>query len=372
MTLYRTVVSLLVGLIYLSGVPGQVQTGTPTRPLVHQTENVVLITLDGVRWQEIFAGADSTLLFDRTYSPDSVEARKLYWAATPEARRKQLMPFCWTTVATQGQLYGNRLIDSKMNVSNPYWFSYPGYNEILSGYADKGINSNDKKNNPNTTVLEFINARPDFAGKVAVFSSWDVIEAVVNEERSKVYANSALEPLRPANSTDSLLNEMTVGVHSDFNGVRPDFLTFYAAKNYLRQHQPRVLFISFDETDDLAHAGRYADHLKTLRMLDGLIGDLWTTVQQMPQYAGKTSFIITTDHGRGHTPKARWKDHGAKTPDSYQMWLAAIGPDTPATGEQTGGAVIFQNQIAATLARLLGYDFQCEHPVGAPIPSLMK
>ena len=373
MFLLRVVIGPLVGLVVLSGTSVQGQTTPPVRPLTHQTENVVLITLDGVRWQEIFAGADSTLLFDRTYSPDSVGVSKLFWAATPDARRSQLLPFCWNTIAAQGQLYGNRLKNSLMNVSNPYWFSYPGYNEILTGYADDRINSNDKINNPNTTVLEFLNYQPEFGGKVAAFSSWDVIEAVVNEARSKVYANAALEPLRPARSAaDSLLNEMMTNVHSDFDGVRPDFLTYYAARNYLRQHQPRVLFISFDETDDLAHAGRYADHLKTLRMLDGLIGDLWKTVQQMPQYAGKTTFIITTDHGRGHTPKARWKDHGTKTPDSYQVWLAAIGPDTPATGEQTGGAVVFQHQIAATLARLLGYEFQCEHPVGAPISGLMK
>lgn len=67
-----------------------------------------------------------------------------------------------------------------MSVSNLYWFSYPGCNEIRSGYADEGIDSNDKKDNPNTTVLEFLNNKPEFKGKVAVFSSWNVIEAAVN------------------------------------------------------------------------------------------------------------------------------------------------------------------------------------------------
>ncbi|MGA0560360.1 alkaline phosphatase family protein [Larkinella sp. VNQ87] len=343
------------------------------RTTSHQTENVILITLDGVRWQEVFAGADSTLLFDPVYSPDTADARRKFWARTPTERRKRLMPFFWNILVTQGQLYGNRLKDSKVNVSNPYWFSYPGYNEILAGYADERINSNDKKNNPNTTVLEFLNQQPGLKGKVAVFSSWNVIEAAVNEERSGIYANSALEPIAPVRSeTDSLLNHMMKNIESDFAGVRPDFLTYYAALNYLKRQQPRALFISFDETDDLAHAGRYADHLRMLQTLDRLMGDLWTTLQQLPQYRNKTSLLITTDHGRGHTPKARWKDHGTKTPDSYQMWLAALGPDTPPTGEQSGGPVLFQNQIAATLARLMGYEFRCEHPVGPPIPAVLK
>jgi len=333
-----------------------------------QTEHVILVTLDGVRWQEVFTGADSTLLFDPAYSPDTAAARKQFWAAAPADRRTKLMPFCWNTLARQGQLYGNRLRGSRVNVANPYWFSYPGYNEMLTGYPDERINSNDKKPNPNTTVLEFLSKQPGLQNRVAVFSSWDVIEAVVNEGPSGVYANSANEPLTgKLTAGDSLLNEMMSQLPSSFAGVRQDFLTYYSAKNYLRQHQPRVLFISFDETDDLAHAGRYADHLQQLQAIDGLLSDLWKTIQAMPRYAGKTTLLVTTDHGRGHTPKARWKDHGTKTADSYQMWLAALGPDTPATGEQTGGEVLFQQQLAATIARLMGYDFRCEHPVAPPI-----
>ncbi len=338
-----------------------------------KTENVILITLDGVRWQDVFTGADSLLLFDPVYSPDTAQAKKQFWAPTAAERRKRLMPFYWNTLSMQGQLYGNRLIDSKMNVVNPYWFSYPGYNEILSGYADDRIDSNDKKDNPNTTVLEFLNNKPEFKGKVAVFSSWNVIEAAVNENRSGIYANAALEPIKPARTaTDSLLNNMMTGIPSEFSDVRNDAVTYYAAKDYLRQHRPRVLFISFDETDELAHAGRYADYLRMMQSLDRLIKDLWTTLQQHPQYKSKTTLVITTDHGRGHTPKARWKDHGTKTPDSYQIWLTAVGPDTSPTGEQRGGPILFQNQIAATLARLLGYTFTCEHPVGPPIPGIIR
>ena len=133
-------------------------------------QNLILVTLDGVRWQEIFNGADSTLLFDPAYSRDTASARKQFWAATPTERRKRLTPFFWNTVGQQGQLYGNRQRGSRMNVSNPHWFSYPGYNEILSGYADERIKSNDKINNPNVTVLEFFNQQPSLAGKVAVFS----------------------------------------------------------------------------------------------------------------------------------------------------------------------------------------------------------
>ena len=337
-------------------------------------QNIVLITLDGVRWQEVFTGADSTLLFDPVFSPDTATARKLFWSPVAAERRQKLLPFWWNVIAGQGQLYGNRLKNSKVNTANPYWFSYPGYNEILSGFADERISSNDKKDNPNTTVLEFLNQQPGFKDRIAVFSSWNVIEAAVNENRSGIYANSANELIvNPRSGSDSLLNDMMRLLPSQFgDGVRQDFLTYFMAKNYLKQKQPRVLFISFDETDDLAHAGKYADHLQMLHSIDGMLNDLWQTMQTMPQYAGKTTFMLTTDHGRGHTPKVRWKDHGTKTADSYQLWFGVAGAGVAPTGEQQGGPVLFQNQLAATIARLLGVDYKAEHPVGAPVLSVLK
>ncbi len=339
--------------------------------LAQPAQNLILVTLDGVRWQEIFNGADSTLLFDPVYSRDTASARKQFWAATPTERRKLFMPFLWNTIGQQGQLYGNRQQGSRINVSNPHWFSYPGYNEILSGYADDRIKSNDKIDNPNVTVLEFLNQQPGYAGKVAVFSSWDVIEAAVNEKRSGIPASSANEASQPVTGADSLLSDMTTLYPREFgDGVRADFLTYFSARQYIKEKQPRVLFLSFDETDDLAHAGRYLDHLRMVQSIDRYLADLWQMIQRMPQYAGKTSIVITTDHGRGHTPKARWKDHGTKTVDSYQIWMAAMGPGIRATGEQGSGPVLFQNQIAATLARLLGFTFTSDHPVGPPIDTI--
>jgi len=41
-------------------------------------------------------------------------------------------------------------------------FSYPGYNELFSGFADDSVNSNDKKNNPNITVFEAANKSETF------------------------------------------------------------------------------------------------------------------------------------------------------------------------------------------------------------------
>ena len=60
------------------------------------TSNVILITLDGVRTQEIFGGLDLDVLRSMVPRDAKVEATRAYqryWAATPEARRERLMPF---------------------------------------------------------------------------------------------------------------------------------------------------------------------------------------------------------------------------------------------------------------------------------------
>src|SRR5688500_16318794 len=76
------------------------------------TEYIILITFDTLSWQELFGGADSLLINDSIYTTDRKEAKKRYWAETVEERRKKLFPFIWNTVATQGQLYGNRHHDN--------------------------------------------------------------------------------------------------------------------------------------------------------------------------------------------------------------------------------------------------------------------
>ncbi|MBX9783026.1 MAG: alkaline phosphatase family protein [Chitinophagaceae bacterium] len=335
-----------------------------------KTENIIVITLDGFRWQEVFGGADSVIINSEKFTEDRKGMIEKFWAATPDERRKKLLPFFWNTIAQQGQLLGNRWHSNFVNNANPYWFSYPGYNEIFTGYPDTAVNSNDKRWNKNENVLEFINKQKGFENKVAAFTSWDVFPWILNEERSKVYVNSAFETTNFNSPTFKLLNEMqqtTTRFMGD--GVRPDLLTFYIAKEYLKTYKPRVLYIGFDETDDFAHAGKYDYYLQSAYMVDQLIADLWGWVQIDPNYKNKTTLIITTDHGRGDAKKEQWTSHGTKVPDAGQIWMAVMGPDTEAKGEVKTPGQLYQKQIAPTIAALLGFDFKTAFSKTEPVPS---
>ena len=116
---------------------------------------------DGLRWQEVFRGAAPALMNRKHGHVTNVSAlKKAYWRESVEASRQALMPFLWTVIAKQGQIFGNRDKGSDAYVTNQLNFSYPGYNETLCGFADPRVHSNDKVPNPNVTVLEWLSGHP--------------------------------------------------------------------------------------------------------------------------------------------------------------------------------------------------------------------
>ena len=132
-----------------------------------------------------------------------------------------------------------------------------------------------------------------------------------------------------------------------------------------------MVFIAYGETDDFAHDGRYDAYLRSAHRTDQFIGELWRWVQTHEPYRNKTTFLITTDHGRGTAPIEAWKDHGADIDGSDQIWFAVIGPDTKSGGEITSEDQYYQNQFARTVTELLGLDLLSGTPAGKAIPGAM-
>lgn len=343
---------------------------------ITKTKNLLIVTLDGMRWQEVFKGADS-LLINSKYTADKKEVRKKYWAATVEERRKRLFPFLWSVVAKQGQLYGNRDFGNKAELSNPYHFSYPGYSELFTGFPDPKMNTNDAILNPNINVLEFINKQKGFAGKVVTFASWERFPQILNTSRSGLPVYSGYVPVlnQDANAKLKYLNELQHNVpHYLGDSTRLDFITYEFSKEYIKQYKPRVLYMAFDETDDMAHEGNYKFYLERAKQEDGYIKALWDLLQSDPFYKDNTTLIVTCDHGRGHDPIDQWKDHGADIKGSENTWFAVMGPDTDNSGEMKNQTTTFHKQLAQTIASLIGLDFRSEahHEVGDGVKTVIK
>ena len=338
-----------------------------------RTENVLLVTYDGLRRQELFVGADETLLNREHGGVRDVDAvRARFWSDDPLRRRETLLPFFWNVVARHGQVFGDSKVGSSVRVTNGLYFSYPGYNEILSGVADARIDSNAKRPNPNLTVLEALDRESRLSGRVAAFGSWDVFPFILNEETTGIPVNAGWERLEHASppSRTAELNALAAEIPHYWSNVRYDLFTFEGSLGYLEQHKPRLLYVAFGETDDWAHDGRYDLYLESARRTDDYIRRLWDTLQSLPEYAGKTSMILTSDHGRGAGPED-WRRHGSDVSGSELTWIAVIGPDTPSLGIRVDTDVT-QGQVAASVAALLGYDFREDSPAAArPLPGLL-
>ncbi|HXT41069.1 MAG TPA: sulfatase-like hydrolase/transferase [Candidatus Angelobacter sp.] len=335
-----------------------------------KTQSVFLVISDGFRWQEVFSGAEAQLMTREIGGvKDTNTLRKAFWRDTPEARREALLPFFWGEIASHGQLFGNQTKGSVVTVTNGKKFSYPGYNEILTGAPDARIDSNDKKPNPNVTVFEWLNGRPGLRNRVAVFGTWDVFPYIFNIERSHLPTWPVWESKFGSYEipTPQFVTDLMRDTTPMWEDLTYDSFLFHATMDHVKRKQPRLVFVGFGETDEWAHAGRYDLYLTAAHHMDDFVRRLWELAQSLPQYRDKTTIIITADHGRGSGP-LDWKSHGEKVANSEGDWIAVIGPDTPPVGERTQTEPRMQSQIAATIAALLGEDYHAAFPqTGAPI-----
>lgn len=341
------------------------------------TKHIILVTSDGVRWQDLFTGIDPILMNEKSAGMGEAAAlREKLWSSTPEQRRKVLMPFFWNTLVPHGVLLGNVSKGSSVQVSNRYRVSYPGYSEILTGRAqDEQIKGNDPIQNPTPSFLQFLKQRSQLRSEqVAVFASWEMFHFIAENKRGDLFINAGYEmsPLLKASVKTQEFNQLQFQARFVEDSARHDAFTFGLAMDYLAKIQPEHMYISFDETDDWAHARRYDRVLESLQFFDQALQQLWSYIQSSPKYKGTTTLVITTDHGRGSTLED-FSGHGPKVPGDEQIWAAFIGPDTPSSGELSNTTPCQQRDIAPTILELLGISYQqYEGVAGKPISAALR
>jgi hypothetical protein len=371
--------TLVLLCVVAPGMRAQIIAGGQLTP-ERKTKNVVVVMLDGLRWEEVFRGADPKLINKKgprmlgASEKRTGLAKELYWRDDPIQRRQLLMPFLWDAFATQGQIFGNRDLGSDSHVKNHERFSYPGYNETLTGRPDdRHIHSNRNIPNPNVTVLEWLNNKPDFHGKVAAFGAWAVFDGIFNRQRCGFLVNSGYDLIEQESRSPQLelLNHLKEKSPRVWLDESFDPLPFYTAMEYVRLKKPRVLFIGLGETDSWAHMGSYPEYLNAVHRDDQYLRELWTLLQSIPEYRDQTTLIVLPDHGRGSGPL--WRLHALPIPGSGQTWMAFLGPDTPPLGERSMVASVTDSQIAATIAAAVSEDYNAEiAKAGTPIEDVLQ
>lgn len=353
-------------------------------------DNAVLITIDGLRWQEVFRGLDYALATHEEYSPQSELLLQRFWTDSADERTRRLLPFLHDTVFSEGAVIGNRDSGSCARLSNPWYFSFPGYSEILTGVVNEAINSNAKVPNPEQTIHELLEAAPAWQGRTAAFASWDVFPYIFNVERSGIHVNAFAPAQAPVGDHEEWLNTLYADIPTPWPTVRNDAFTHHYALSWLARERPRLLYISYGETDDFAHDGRYDEYILAAHRTDRFIREVWEALQASEGYRDNTVLFIAVDHGRGEMPLETWQHHASKRSlDGYMqslaqyedgivgseaVWLAAMGPGIAPRGlVPTGSDCVSNDRIAATLMELLGEDYRDYNPaMGAPLIEVLQ
>ena len=289
----------------------------PSMP--HPADIVVVLTIDGVRWQEIFRGSDPIL--GRNLGPEFAP-----WQ-TPAA----LTPHLHQLAAGQGTLLGADT--APMVASSPSTVSLPGYSEIFSGRGPSCANNDCPATTEMTLLDEWRQRDPN--AQLTILSSWSRIGRAAAKDLSgmtvsagqsvKVHAERfCVEP--------GLCLRYHVSTHvSPWPGdddYRPDRATSALALEYLRVHQPQFLFVGLGDTDEHAHHGDYRGYLQALHAADATIGAIGQWLLEKEQQGHRTLLVCTTDHGRSHG----FNHHGG-APEAARVWALFAGSVVAARGQ---------------------------------------
>ncbi len=319
---------------------------------------LVIITFDGLRWQELYGGADEALVNNSRFVGNVNALKAKYWRETAEERREALLPFLWSYAPEHGYMLGNRTKNSRMQVDNTMNFSYPGYSEMFCGWADdERVNSNDPVPNPNISVLEVINKDPRYKGGVLVYGSWESIRYSVNNDRGGFPGSVSYEPdvAKKKSPRLDLINQMQDVMPHYWGEERFDAFTYAYAIETMKQDHPKVVWVGFGDTDEWAHADKYDFYLDAAHCTDEMIRRIVEYCESDPFYKGKTTYLMTTDHGRGIGES--FGGHSGDLEGSQNTWMIAFGKGIESLGETESNGPFYTKQFASTIADILGVDF---------------
>ncbi|MFN8370362.1 MAG: alkaline phosphatase family protein [Bacteriovoracaceae bacterium] len=272
--------------------------------------NVILITFDGVRWQEVFNGTDPQLT----------------------NKKEQLFKILWEKYAKNGLVLGDKNKGSMIRTGNPVNISLPEYQALMSGVITP-CQGNGCSQIKEETFMEKIQKDLDLKFyDIGVVASWETIKKSVASVEGSFLVNTGITPLIDEQFPDSHkeINELQKADKPKWGSARKDKYTFLHAKNFIKNHKPRFFYISFDDSDEWGHLNEYEQYCESLKMYDRWIDELITMLKAMPGYGENTTLIFTTDHGRGDGKE--WTSHGPKIAGSENIWAFIYGPDTPKLG----------------------------------------
>jgi hypothetical protein len=347
--------------------PGAASGQLPVDPAT--SGRIVLITIDGVRAEDVFEGADPKL------RPGS-NVEKL---RRPEA----VMPRTHHLVATRGVALGaERPGCGEVHTASGANVSLPGYLEIFTGRRTRcRDNTCDRTTSP-TVLDEAVHAG---LGPVASIGSWEVLDHAVSNQFFPITRASGADPSMPmlvsegtqrwpgSRPIENHALELLVAsgeraeAYPGHGRYRPDASTAAIALEYLRSAQPAFLHVGLGDPDEYGHRNDYPAYLASIGRADAFIGQVADTLDGMGDLGARTTVIITTDHGRNRD----FQHHGASSLTSARTFVLAFGGRVAKRGVACPTRDLTLADIAPTIRVLTGLPSDPSHESGRPIEEIV-
>jgi hypothetical protein len=304
-------------------------------PLPNAAPNVVLVTLDGIRWNEIFEGSDSEL------------------TGTPS---ETVMPHLTQDLAREGMLLGDTKTSSVF-VANSVNMSLPGYQSIFAGFPTRCYTNFCRTTRVRTFPEELVSRYHFDHRQMAAFASWSQIARAYSRPGAPVYLNAGLKPSGLEDPFHAYLDRIQMEDIPKWNrpGIwtaRYDRFTYAHALHHLKTEHPRFLYLSLLDADEEAHAGHYQAYLDSLKTYDRWIREIADTLDSMGEYGRNTLLIVTTDHGRGKGGN-RWMNHGMRYPESHRIFMYLRGRGIDPGTHPIPGTVLTHNAIKTIVEKTM-------------------
>jgi uncharacterized protein (DUF1501 family) len=293
-------------------------------------EPVLIVTLDGVRWQEVFEGTDPVL------------------SRAPRVPPEQLLPNLYAFATERGALVGAPG-QGVIRATGPEYVSLPGYTEILGGRGPTACTDNACARTSRPTLLDEAHTR---GAKVAAFASWGRLHRAITARPGAFFSSCG----RGSPAAES------------FPGApesRPDRVTAAAALTYFETERPDVFYLGLGDSDEHAHQGNYTGYIASIRYADEVFGRLLAILAR-DERGRNAHVVVSSDHGRAKD----FRTHGGYAPEAARVWLVAGGPRILARGRVTSKAPRRLADIAPTLRFALGWPAQETPAGGVPIDEL--
>jgi len=246
----------------------------------YKTKHVVIIVMDGARYQETWGNGELT------YIPNEAVM----------------------------SLNGSVLT----NFHNPaFTYTNAGHTAMTTGY-DQMIN----------------NTGNEFPLYPSIFQYWrkatgaPATKSWVVSSKDKLYVLTNCDNPVDSSWDNQYMPMYDTGINGPFTGYREDSATFNHAMDIFHVYHPDMMLINFKEPDASGHSANWSAYLNGIIQDDIYIKQIWDYLQSDPYYAGTTTVFITNDHGRhddGHLDG--FVSHGDNCEGCKHVMLLAMGPD---------------------------------------------